>query len=168
MSKETMWWIIGGVIAILVLVAAWWLFTGKPTDSSAHATTTQQGNNSDNGSPSSSGGNGSATVAVNMGEEVTVDDQPAGDRVVVADAKISRVSWIAVRDSMRIYGAKRVNPVGNGQTFTDVVVPLLRNTEAGKTYSVVVFADDGDGAFDFKKDALVDGLDDTFTALNGD
>lgn len=159
-------WIIGGVVLIVLLVAAWWLFTKPASDTGAGATstaTTSQNTGTTSGSTSTG-----QTVGVNTGEEVNVEDQPAGDSVIVEHANISRASWLAVRDDMRIYGARRVDPTGDGQRFDAVSIPLLRNTEAGKTYTVVVYADDGDGTFDFKKDSLVSGLDDTFSALNGD
>lgn len=163
-SKETMWWIIGVVIALVVIIAAWWLFTGKPAAKDAMkpaGTTTAQ---TTDGATVATG----ASVASNAGESISVKDQPAGDTVRVAQAQLSRVSWIAVRDDMRIFGAKRVDAENGGQTFNDIDVPLLKDTEAGKTYRVVVYADDGDQIFDFKKDALVEGLSGSFTTTNGD
>jgi hypothetical protein len=160
--------IVGGVIVLVLLIAAWWLFT-KPTPtgvdmmpdngSQTSTTTQQQGSGTSTSQP---------TVEVNTGEDITAEDQPAGDSVRVMEAKLSRVTWLAVRDPLRIYGAAKVTPPQGGGTVQDITIPLLRNTESGTSYTIVAYVDDGDGAFDFKKDSLVSGLEDTFTALQGD
>jgi hypothetical protein len=157
--------IIGGIIVLVLLVAGWWLFTKPAGDSmvpdndTQMSTTTQQNSGTSTSQP---------TVEVNTGEEISAEDQPAGDSVRVMEAKLSRVTWLAVRDPLRIYGAAKVTPPQGGGTMQDITIPLLRNTTAGTSYTVVAYVDDGDGAFDFKKDSLVSGLDDTFTAQNGD
>jgi hypothetical protein len=156
--------IIGGIIVLVLLVLAWWLFT-KPAggnmapDNGSQTSTTTQSSGTSMSQP---------TVDVNTGEEITAEDQPAGDSVRVMEAKLSRVTWLAVRDPLRIYGAAKVTPPQGGGTVQDITIPLLRNTAGGTSYTVVAYVDDGDGVFDFKKDALVSGLEDTFTAQNGD
>lgn len=169
-NAKTQRWAIAGAIIVVVALGAWWFFT-KPSDDTGTdtgAATTTQSQNDTGSTSTASSADVRPSVDVNMGEEIHADDQPAGDSVRVSEARLSRVSWVAVRDDLRIYGAARVNPPAGGGTVTDITVPLLRNTETGKTYSVVVYADDGDNIFDFKKDALVSGLDDNFSALNGD
>lgn len=165
-DRKMQQWVIGAVVVIVVALLGWWFFTGASDDSSSTGSTATSTATSSTSTSSST--DDRPTIGVNTGEEVHADDQPAGDSVRVVEARLSRVSWIAVRDDLRIYGAARVNPPEGGGTVNDITVPLLRNTEAGVTYKVVVYADDGDGAFDFKKDALVTGLDDTFTASNAD
>lgn len=152
---------------VVLALAGWWFFTGAPVEEAATSTNTNTNATQNAGSTGTTSGavEERPTVGVNVGEEVHVSDQPAGDSVRVVEARLSRSSWLAVRDDLRIYGARRVDPVGDGQTFNDVDVPLLRSTEAGKTYTVVVYVDDGDRQFDFKKDSLVEGLDDAFVAL---
>lgn len=166
-NTQTQQWAIAGAVVVVLALLGWWFFTGAPENTAG-----DDSNGATQATSTTGTSTGAAqerpTTSVNTGEEVHADDQPAGDSVRIVEARLSRVSWIAVRDDMRIYGAARVNPPQGGGTVTDVTVPLLRNTEAGATYKVVVYADDGDGAFDFKKDALVEGLDDNFTALNGD
>ena len=167
--------IIGGVVVLVVLILGWWLFTGKKSgtgveDTSPTTTTEQTTTTSSDTTGSSVSGSvaNTPTVSVAAGETVTATDQPAGDSVRIGEARLSRVSWIAVRDDRSILGAARIDPPQGGGTVSDIVVPLLRNTEAGKMYKVVVYADDGDQIFDFKVDAMVDGLGTTFTATNGD
>lgn len=166
-NTKTQQWAIAGVVVVALALGGWWFFTGAATNSIDDDTVTPSEKSTETGTTSSVS-DGRPTVGAQTGEEVRADDQPAGDNVRVVEARLARVSWIAVRDDMRIYGAARVTPPEGGGTVNDITVPLLRNTEAGKTYSVVVYADDGDGAFDFKKDALVTGLEDTFSALHGD
>jgi len=86
-------------------------------------------------------------------------DQPAGRAVVVKSVDISVTSWIAVRDYVdqkigNVLGAVR-RAEGTSQ---DVVVDLLRSTEPGKQYAVVILTDNGDGEFSTKTDSpLMDG-----------
>lgn len=153
-------WAIAAAVVVVVALGGWWFFTGAPVQEVSEET---ESTTETSTSATVTTASDRPTVGANTGETVAVEDQPAGSSVRVVEAQLSRVSWVAVRDDMRIYGAARVNPPEGGGTVTDISVPLLRNTEAGKTYMVVVYADDGDNMFDFKKDALVTGLQDTFT-----
>jgi hypothetical protein len=167
--KENRQLIIGGIVLVVVLVAGWWLFTGKKADTTMQDdTTTPSGQVTTSTESTSSSTTEVPTVVAEAGEAVTVTDQPAGDSVRVAEARLSRVSWIAVRDDRSILGAARVTPPEGGGTMGDITVPLLRNTETGMMYKIVVYVDDGDQIFDFKVDAIVNGLGTSFTALNGD
>lgn len=167
-NNQTQMWVAGGVAVIILAFAGWWFFTGGQNQNGDTTPDTGTATTTDQTGTTTGKTDDRPSVDLNTGESVMVDDQPAGDSVRVVEARLSRVSWIAVRDDMRIYGAARVHPPEGGGIVSDVTVPLLRNTEAGATYKVVVYADDGDNAFDFEKDALVTGLEDTFNALNGD
>jgi len=90
---------------------------------------------------------------------VMVQDQSAGMGVSITSMNLTRETWVAVRDSKSILGAGRFSPGATSGT-----VKLLRATEAGKAYQVVVYVDDGDKKFDFKVDAVVPGVGSTFTA----
>ena len=87
---------------------------------------------------------------------VNVKDQGAGESVFLSLVSLTKDGWVAVRDvnedgsAGNILGAARFDA---GET--QGIIPLLRATEAGKTYRVVLFFDDGDGGFDHTKDALV-------------
>ena len=160
-NTETQQWVIAGVMVLIVALAGWWLFT-RPAADQGDANKTATSTNQTSGTTTSNN-DGRPTTGMSAGETVTIETQTAGDHVHVAQAQLSRVSWLAVRDDLRIYGAARVNPPVGGGTVSEVTIPLLRNTESGKSYTLVVYADDGDGAFDFKKDALVEGLSATFS-----
>lgn len=157
-------WVVVAIVAVVLIGGGVWLFMrDSGSDVNGAATTTPNSNSTTTVSTSSSGAI-SGTVTQPSGEAITVADQPAGDSVRVSSVNLSGTGWVAVRDSMRIYGAARLNE----GTSENVSIKLLRNIEAGKTYQVVVYVDDGDKVFDFKKDALVSGVSDSFTATNGD
>lgn len=96
-----------------------------------------------------------------------IDDQTAGSVVALADVEFpENAGWIAVRDfeneiAGRILGAARFN-------ITDGLVPdsvnLLRATEAGKTYQVVFYSENGDKRFDTKTDTVMEETAAVFTA----
>lgn len=102
------------------------------------------------------------------GEELSVPDQPAGSVVVLSDVAYPDGSgWVAVGDSVdgesvRFLGAARFD-TSTGLEPTEV--PLLRATEAGVTYRVALFMEDGDG--DFSRaggDSEIQGTATTFVA----
>lgn len=98
---------------------------------------------------------------------LSVKSQPAGAVVVLSETTFPTDNgWIAVRDfdgttGGRILGAARY-------AIKDGLVPssvnLLRSTEAGKTYQVVFFNENGDKVFDTKDDSIIDSGSVTFKA----
>ena len=147
-------WIIGGVVVILLLVLAWWLFT-KPQsattgmNATSTATTTTTGSTTTGTMGSTSTGTETMTTTLN-GESVQVDDQKAGNSVTITKMNVTKSTWLAVRDSTHVLGARRFEP-----GVTSGTIPLLRSTTAGQTYTVVMYVDDGDKAFDMHKDSLI-------------
>lgn len=162
---------IGVAVVVVVGLLAWWLFSKPSADIGSMATSTDTviNDTATSGTAASdttdlSGTNTADVTTASTNEAVSVLDQPAGDSVRVASVTLAKAGWVAVRDSLRIYGAAWLS----AGTHADVSVPLLRNTESGSTYSVVLYADDGDKAFNFHVDALISGVSSTFTATNGD
>ena len=93
-------------------------------------------------------------------DTLSVKDQSAGSSVEVASMKLTAESWVAIKDEKGwILGAARFAPAAVSGT-----VPLLRATVPGKTYTAVIFSDNGDKAFDFHTDTLVDGVSTSFVA----
>lgn len=100
-----------------------------------------------------------ANNASGSGYSVSVNDQTAGSIVHVSQVVLEKDSWIAVREDLQgglgnILGAAWY-PAG---THT-ASVELLRDTMVDSFYYAVIYADDGDKAFDFTKDTLVNGDD---------
>lgn len=86
--------------------------------------------------------------------KIVVSNQKTGSVVTVSSVAVDASAWVAVREDSNgivgnILGARRVD---QGET-KDVQVVLLRSTEAGKTYRVVLFKDNGDKEFDYKTDS---------------
>jgi hypothetical protein len=172
--------VIAGIVLALIFIGGWWLIaqntrgimqSGEKSGSMADAGGT--GASSGSSSAGSSSGSGSSTGMEGQmvsGEGVTVADQPAGSLVTVKSARLDTTGWLAVRDSRGwILGAARLE----AGVHEAVEVPLLRSTTAGESYQVLLYADDGDKTFDFKKDALVMNSDGsvvgtTFSAVSGD
>lgn len=87
----------------------------------------------------------------------TVLNQPAGAFVVVSMIDLSSNGWVAVHEETdeggigNILGARRFI---EGKYFGSSI-ELLRNTEGGRAYYVVLHGDDGDSLFDFEKETPV-------------
>lgn len=89
-------------------------------------------------------------------DTVEVRAQKAGDTVHLDKVVVTNSGWVAIHEATAggelggILGAARYDTgIWQGE------VVLLRNTSAGKYYSAVVYHDDGDKEFDFKKDMIV-------------
>lgn len=173
-TKTTTNWIIAGLVALAVIIGGGWLISRDRTAPTSMATSTDSTMAMEEGSETDIPASPAAPepvarpapmarptppsaptvpdqVSTASGETVTVEDQAAGTSVVVADVKITKPSWVAVRDTRKWYpGATWL-----GASQSQVTIPLLRSTEAGKTYEVVIFVDDGDKEFEIHGDALV-------------
>lgn len=114
--------------------------------------------NNSNTSTNADKGSESTPTSV-MGEgSLSVNDQPAGGVVAIADAEYpSTDGWIVVHDYV---GGEMGNALGAARySTTEGLLPsevrLLRVTEAGKTYFVVFYSDNGDRVFDLADDLPV-------------
>lgn len=88
---------------------------------------------------------------------VAASNQNAGKIVIVNKVVTNTEIWVAVREDIsglmgNILGAKKV---GIG-TSENIAVELLRPTVLNSKYYVVLYRDNGDGAFDPKVDTLVE------------
>ena len=130
-------YIIVTIILVILLVI---FFAGRDRVEEAieEDNTPNEGEVNNNGTP----------IVVNT--TLTVLDQAAGFDVKVGSINISQPLWVVVYEDIEgirgnILGARRVHP-----EETETTVKLLRETEPGKTYHVVLHRDDGDDTFDFK------------------
>jgi len=100
------------------------------------------------------------SIEVSGQNAVAVLDQPAGNMVIVTMATLSRPGWVVVQEEGvagmpgRVLGAHRYD---SGIHLAEV--ELLKSTEAGKTYYVGLYVDDGDRAFSLENDAPIKGSD---------
>jgi len=92
---------------------------------------------------------------LNEGYSFSVTDQSAGGVVYVSHLVFAKEAWVTVREDNNgqlgnVLGAHWY-PAGEQSG----AIELLRNTQPGKSYFVVVYVDNGDKKFDYKKDALL-------------
>lgn len=169
--------IVAGVVILLVILGIWWyasVRTATPTGTSTTTTGQTGGSTEATGAAGTSGGTNSENMGTTAGttsgagatgesgnypttsaggESVSVADQSAGTMVTLGKVEVTRSTWVAVKDERDwILGAARFDASAESGTIV-----LLRATEAGKTYKVVTYVDDGDRLFDFHKDMEVKG-----------
>ncbi|MDZ4226950.1 MAG: hypothetical protein U1D26_00560 [Patescibacteria group bacterium] len=161
-TNERTYQVIIGILAVIVLILGWWIITHPYGDSMAAGSETAAGTDAmsdadaDGGSMSALATDSVPTTTGN-GEQVSVAAQPAGTSVAVASATLSQPGWVAVRDaSGRTLGAAWFD----AGTHTDISVPLLRATEAGQNYQVLLYVDSSeDHEFDLHQDILITNAD---------
>lgn len=157
-TKTTTNWIIAGLVALVVIIGGGWLIarerSGSVTGTNATSTETVTGSETTNAGSNigstPTGGESKPAVTIPTssasGETITVLDQPAGANVLVAEVNLTKPSWVAVRDTRGWYpGAAWFS--GSEKS---VAIPLMRNTEAGQSYEVVIFVDNGDKKFELR------------------
>ncbi len=146
----TQWVIISAAVIVLVVGGAWLVMRDRvaapaevvetTTTTPTSAATVTSTNNVPKGT----------VTATSDGESVTVANQAAGETVTLSSVSLTRASWVAVRDDMSILGAAWFP-----SSATSGSIELQRATVSGKSYRVVIYVDDGDKQFDFKKDQLI-------------
>lgn len=90
--------------------------------------------------------------------EVTVENQSAGSRVELDDVTFpSDEGWIGVRDyeNGQLTGLLGVSRFSATEGLYPTGINLLRSTEAGKTYAVVFYQDNGDQVFNLATDSQI-------------
>lgn len=145
-------WMIIGIVVVLLISGGWWLMNRETAMTPEIENESSEEVSTDNSSPTvpvtpSAGG----SITSNE-EAVSVPDQASGEQVTVSSVKFSAPGWVAVRDDRGwTLGASRFE----AGIHTNVTVKLLRGTTAGERYQVLLYIDDGDGAFDLEKEILV-------------
>lgn len=151
-NSTTQWIIIAAAVLVLIIGGAWLAMRGKastaPTDKTPATSTI----------PTTATATVDATVnipkgtvtATSDGESVAAENQAAGNTVTLSSLSLTRASWVAVRDDRSILGAAWFPSSATAGT-----IKLQRATESGKSYRVVIYVDDGDKKFDYKKDQLI-------------
>jgi len=87
---------------------------------------------------------------------VSVTGQAAGDSVLVEEVSLEQSGWIVIHELIEGNMANALGAVRrDAGMHSDVIVPLLRATETGKSYAVVLYADNGNGVFDINADVPV-------------
>ncbi len=146
-------WIIIGVAVVVLVGGAWWLMardTAENENNDAETNTEEEIEDSD--AASAPIDTTTVNTTVSNDASISVADQSAGTTVSVSSVTFAEIGWIAIRDDRGwTLGASRF-PAG---THSNVKVELLRGTTAGERYQVLLYVDDGDGAFDLDNEILV-------------
>lgn len=161
--KENWGVIIGVLVAFLVGLWAGFLLGGRgaaPETMDMSNTTMATTSESTQVQKPASISNPEATAG---NDSVVVSDQSAGDSVAVQSVTLSQKGWVAIRDADGKTLGAALFPAG---TSTDVSVPLLRATEAGQRYQVLLYYDDGNHDFDLKTETLVVNPDGSVAGTN--
>lgn len=109
----------------------------------------------------------STSVEVTGEGSLSVNNQPAGNRVAINAVTFpTNEGWIGVRDYVNgqmtgLLGVARWNVEGG---LTPNSVNLLRSTVKGNTYAVVFYKENGDRVFNLATDAQMSGVMETFEA----
>jgi len=160
MEKIKSYWTIGlvAVVALLVGFAASSLWSGGLKSKMLSSETRVTGADK-NTSPSEVSTNfampkENVMSAASSGDTFVVADQPAGNSVVVSKVTLEKAAWVVVHEDRdgapgNILGALWL-PAG---TATQASVELLRDTQAGKAYYVMIHEDTlSDKQFDHAQD----------------
>jgi hypothetical protein len=149
-NNMTQWVIIAAAVVVLIVGGAWLALRGRtpaPASDTAAATTTVPATTTVDATTNVPKG---TVTATSDGESVAAADQAAGKSVMLSSISLTRASWIAVRDDKSILGAAWFP-----SSATAGSIKLQRETVAGTSYRLVIYVDDGDKKFDYKKDQLI-------------
>lgn len=88
-----------------------------------------------------------------IGNYIMAENQTAGPKVLIKEVFLADGGWAVVREEAegvpgRILGARRLD----AGKYESVEIELLRKTEGGQKYYVILHGDDGDKEFDFNMD----------------
>ncbi len=150
MQVKTTHIVIGVGALIIILLVGWMISTRMRVSSTVVG---ESKTNSSDQTP--------AAANTQTGGALVVEDQAAGESVVITSMDMISTGWIAVREvgTGRVLGAGWF-PAG----ATSGTVPLLRASVPGGKYEAIVYVDDGDKIFDMKVDDLIDSVVVPFSA----
>jgi len=150
--------VIVATIAFIVGFGLAWLILSQreggsvPTNDQATTTSESVGTNA----PVGDAMTGDASTSA---DSIRVSDQPEGVTVAIDQVMLDRVGWVVIHEDdngtpSRILGAQLFDTGTRSGT-----VDLLRGTLAGHRYYAMLHTDNGDHAFDPKKDTPILGSD---------
>lgn len=109
----------------------------------------------------------SPSIAPRGDGSIEVSNQEASDVVVLDSVSYpSNSGWVGVRDyeNGQLIGLLGVSRWNTEEGLLPKNINLLRSTEAGKTYAVVFFSDNGDKEFSLANDVQFSDISATFIA----
>ncbi len=154
MTQKIIIGFVGGFIIGALCVFGWNAYTNKPLDSATPETTMPEDIETPETTTPTEGTIGNDIVdATVRSTHITVADQTAGDSVRVGAVSLDADGWVVIHEE---HNGVIGNALGAAREtageHTNVVVPLLRATEAGNRYWVVLYGDNGDREFHLSDD----------------
>lgn len=99
---------------------------------------------------------GATTTAVIVHDGLpllALTNQPAGDVVMVARVELPQDGWLVVHEVVDGHVANALGAARkDAGTYEDIPIELLRKTDSGGSYVVILYVDDHDKEFDLKND----------------
>ncbi len=84
---------------------------------------------------------------------ITVHDQDHGGVATVAGATLEKNGWVVIHEEKNGLIANALGAVRkDAGAYTNITIPLLRETEVGSRYWVVLYSDNADRLFNLKND----------------
>lgn len=154
MTQKIILGFIGGAVIGALCVFAWNTYRDQPLDSAIPETTIPEDIDTSQTTTMTEKTLTNDTVdSTNGSSRITVSNQDAGTSVLVSAASLDADGWVVIHEERNgVIG----NALGAARTdageHTNVIVPLLRATQAGLRYWVVLYGDNGDREFHLSDD----------------
>lgn len=143
---------IGGFVIGFLIVWAWNTYMGRSNLDVPATTTAPDGIVAQESGASGAVTNESVEEAVES-TNIDVRDQLAGERTNVAAVTLSVDGWIVVHEENNSLVGNALGAVRrDAGAHQSVEIPLLRATEAGSRYWIVLYSDNGDRLFGLEED----------------
>jgi hypothetical protein len=153
MNERGTQWVIGAAVVLVVVLIGGWFVTAKVRSSYEPGGTVM----ADMQTSTSTIATASSTPT-SAGDSIMVVTQSASASVKVLSVTLAQKSWLAIRNSEgTILGAALVQ----AGSHSYVMVPLLRSTISGETYTAVLYTANDSKTFDLKSLTLIKNADGT-------
>lgn len=148
---------IGGFAIGFILIWGWNAYQDRPLDVEGQSSTPEGVELSDesNEAPDTTTSviNDEASEIPEATTSITVADQAAGAQVTVARVTLPVDGWIVVHEEINgVIGNALGAARRDAGSATNITIPLLRDTNTGMRYWIVLYSDDGDRQFGLDTD----------------
>lgn len=155
LKPVALWFTVGLIVGLLVGMAIGWRLDRRVAELTAGSVATSTSTTNTNGTPAATN-NGTSSWS-----GVTLNDQPAGRAVVVANITLAKAAWVSIREILpsgdlgKVLGAVR----RDAGVYTNLVVDLVTATNPNMSYALVLYADSGSKTFSSKSLTIIPGMD---------
>ena len=170
MTKTILSLIAGFIVGILI-IWGWNTYSNQSPNREVSATTTSPSNlNASTSTPvvvSDSGAITSTKVEfATESSNISVANQPSGSTVSITSFTLETDGWAVVHEEKNGFIANALGAVRRDEgQYTNITIPLLRDTQSDSRYWIVLYSDNGDRQFNLQTDSpLKDSLDSPITS----